>query len=72
MARAIIVNLPPAEYRRLAERAEASDRDPHQEARHLIRQGIGSATFSQQTPAGGAVVSPSAAPATGPAREGSE
>jgi len=53
MARAIIVNLPPDEYRRLAARAEASDRDPHQEARHLIRAAlVDLATPADAAPAG--------------------
>ena len=36
----VVVALPADEYKRLAERAEASDRDPHQQARHLIRQAL--------------------------------
>ena len=40
MARSIVVNLPPAEYRRLERRALDHDRDPWQEARAIVRAAI--------------------------------
>jgi hypothetical protein len=64
--RHVVVSLDAQEYRALQERARQEDRDAHQQARHLVRQAIGAAPFSN-TPAGGAGGSPSPAPATGPA-----
>ena len=50
MAHSIVVNLDQGDYRRLTDRAIANDRDPWQEARHLIRAAI-SQPATQQTPA---------------------
>jgi len=66
MARPIIVSLSPDEYRRLAQCAEASDRDVHQEARHIVRRFV--ADCSQHSPAGGAGWSAPAS-AAGPRKE---
>jgi len=65
--RHVVVSLDAQEYRALQERARQEDRDAHQQARHLIREAIGSASFSQQTPVGpGEGFPPLPSPATGP------
>jgi len=45
MARSIVVNLDPIEYRRLSELALAQDRDPWQQARHLLRSALATAPY---------------------------
>jgi len=44
----IVVDLDGREYQRLRERAQAEDRDAHQQARHIVRQVLQEETGDSQ------------------------
>ncbi|HEY8745816.1 MAG TPA: hypothetical protein VIU62_22240 [Chloroflexota bacterium] len=63
----VVVALPTDEYRRLADRAQANDRDPWQEARNIVRQAIAAPAATFNSPVGpGEVFPPLPSPTTGP------